>query len=445
MILVATGMGIVLYLWGSRMLGNGAALGALFLFALDPNVLAHSYLVTLDVGLAAFALLFFFALWSYLRNPSLRRMLWCGLAMGAMLATKFSAPVLLPVAELLLFAAVCRPPEQARGRVRKFFDLYAAAAQPQAKVARKLALSIGAFAALCVIAVVVVQATYMFPGDPLLYLKGLSLVNADHNATYMAYLAGTLSPSFLSYFAAAYFLKEPLATISLVLVGLVVLLRGARVTLLDKAFLLLPPVTLFLAHTFLADDLGIRYIIPVMPFAYLIGGMGLAWMVESAAFWKRLAAAALAVWLIVAAIGIYPDHLSYFNEAACLLTQPGQIGWDGGSRCGTYWLDDSNVDWSEGLQQLKTWLARHAPGRRIRLAYFGTYPPANYALPLEDVDPKEFAWVPPPGLYVISAHVLVRLVAYGEMDGNHTFAWMRRIPPTAIVGHCLYVWDIPQN
>jgi hypothetical protein len=40
----------------------------------------------------------------------------------------------------------------------------------------------------------------------------------------------------------------------------------------------------------------------------------------------------------------------------------------------------------------------------------------------------------PPGLYVVSAHVLVRLVAYGEMDGNRAFAWMRRIPPTAIVG-----------
>ena len=37
---------------------------------------------------------------------------------------------------------------------------------------------------------------------------------------------------------------------------------------------------LFAAHTALADNLGLRYIIPVLPFAYLIGGAGAAWLLQ---------------------------------------------------------------------------------------------------------------------------------------------------------------------
>src|ERR1019366_1625913 len=44
-------------------------------------------------------------------------------------------------------------------------------------------------------------------------------------------------------------------------------------------------------------------------------------------------------WLPAAAAGIYPDGLAYFNEAACLTTNPGAIGLDGGTRCGPLWLD----------------------------------------------------------------------------------------------------------
>ena len=34
----------------------------------------------------------------------------------------------------------------------------------------------------------------------------------------------------------------------------------------------------------------------------------------------------------IAAAGIYPDHLSYFNEMACLLKTPSNVGLDGGTR-----------------------------------------------------------------------------------------------------------------
>jgi len=114
-ILLAALLGILLYAWGREMVGPTAALGALFLYALDPTLLAHSYLVTTDTGLAAFTVLFLWALWSYVRHPGWKRLLLCGLALGAVLGTKFSAILLLPVGAVLLLAAVRCFPNRYRG------------------------------------------------------------------------------------------------------------------------------------------------------------------------------------------------------------------------------------------------------------------------------------------------------------------------------------------
>src|ERR1035437_7515004 len=109
-ILLSAMLGLLIYLWGRKLAGDGAALAALFLYTLDPTILAHSYLVTMDVGLAFFTVLSLFALWEYLEHPSTTRLVLCGLAMGALLAAKFSAVFLLPVVAALLLAAVRWPP-----------------------------------------------------------------------------------------------------------------------------------------------------------------------------------------------------------------------------------------------------------------------------------------------------------------------------------------------
>src|SRR5581483_11957963 len=132
MILVGAMLAALLYVWGSRMLGGVAAVGAVFLCAFDPTVIAHAHLTTLDVGFAAFTILFLFALWSYLRYPTTKRLLLCGLALGALLATKFSALVLLPVTAVLVLAALWRPPAVSAKAPLGFANPYVTA--PSAKV-----------------------------------------------------------------------------------------------------------------------------------------------------------------------------------------------------------------------------------------------------------------------------------------------------------------------
>lgn len=443
-ILLSAMLGLLIYLWGRKLAGDMAALAALFLYTLDPTILAHSYLVTMDVGLAFFTVLSLFALWEYLRRPSTKRLLLCGLAMGALLAAKFSAVFLLPVVAALLLAAVRWPPQPVPDDRSQFLRPYSRRGPDtsDASAVHGYAAGACAFLAMCLVATLVIQALYFSPGGLFLYSTGVGRVNVDHAPDYLVFLAGRLQHNFAGYFAAAYLLKEPIASLVLVAIGLAALVRSRTISVLAKLFLLLPPAVLFAAHTVWADNMGIRYMIPELPFAYLIGGLGAAWLIQNRSWWTKPLAAVLAVWTVVAAIGIYPDHLAYFNEAACLPGNLDRIGIDGGARCGPLWLDDSNVDWGQGLKQLKVWLDHHAAGRNIRLAYFGTVLPEAYGVACERIGPEELMQDPRPGLYVVSAHFVARVPALGARLKPGAGEWLRRTSPVAIVGHSLYVYDI---
>jgi hypothetical protein len=214
-ILLATLLAFALYLLGRVLLGETAALGALLLYALDPNLVAHSFLVTTDVGLAAFVIAFLLTLWRYLERPSAGRIVWCGLALGAALGAKFSAVALLPVTCVLLVAAAVwpidagtnglNPPTPPPGRNhpcpcgsgRKYKHCHGREAPPiPASIRRpRLPWRYGfALAGMCAVAFASIQVVYLLPRDPFKYAAGIRLVNANHDPTALAYLAGRLAP-----------------------------------------------------------------------------------------------------------------------------------------------------------------------------------------------------------------------------------------------------------
>ena len=387
LILLSTLLGLLVYVWGRQIAGDVAGVGALFLFALDPNLVAHSELVTTDMGLAAFMTLFFFSLWTWLRRPSLARLLWCGFAMGLLLCAKFSAVFMIPVALLLMLAAALLTP-RTEGQ----------------SAARPLIEAFGKFAVMSVVAALVIMAVYFSPYGLSEYCaRAPDWSTPNHNPNYLAFMANEVQHRFISYFAVAWLLKEPLATIAFVILGSVALIRGERFTVLDKLVIFLPPVVLFIACTILADNIGIRYVIPAFPFACLAGGVGLAALIGNRSKWALGLAGVLCLWLVVAAAGIFPDHLSYFNEAACLLDDPGNLGFDGGTRCGPSWLDDSNTDWGQGLIQLRTWRNAHPDPRPIRMPHLWSFPPEAYGIISQTPNDSDIVGYPSPGLYVISA------------------------------------------
>ena len=458
LMLVAVMLGALIFVWGRQLMGATAALGGLFLFALDPTVIAHAGFVTMDVGCTAFMVLMLFAVWNYVQRPGALRLVLSGLAMGAALTAKFTAIFLLPVVGVLLLAAVRLAPRGAAtkqvtgpddlcacGSGRKYKNCHGKAGQGTSLSAfdyMPYGRAAGAFLLMLGIALVVIEVVYGFHGGIERYVAGVRLVNGDHDPNYLAYMGGHLRYRFPSYFGVAYLLKEPVAALVLAGLGLFQLLRARDTGMLAKLFLVLPPVVLFAVHSMFADDLGMRYIIGVLPFTCLVGGLGLAWLVGGGPVVKRCAAGVLCAWLVVTAVGIYPDQLSYFNEMACL-DEPGKIGVDGGSRCGPLWLDDSNVDWGQGLKQLSAWMEANAAGRPVRLAYFGSFPPEVYGLPpqSESLSSMDLMRVPAPGLYAVSTHL------YAHTNGmtdkfRQGSVWMQITSPRAIVGHAFYIYDI---
>ena len=421
MILIGALLVAVIFLWTRALFGGIAAVFATLVCALDPIVLGHSQFVTTDVGVAAFTALALFLLWQYLSLPRWRTLIFTGLAFGAALSAKFSAIFLVPIAAVLLIAAVKWPVSEAaktaRLRVRE----------------RSAAI---AFLVICAVAFVFVQATYFFPQDLSIYWKCALTVDADHLPTDLHFLFGELRPSFPHYFLVAYLVKEPIASILLALIGLVFVVRSRSVPVLARVFLLLPPAVFFVAVSAMAANIGVRYLTPVLVFCHMLAGVGFAALVSRRSRLSVGLAAALGVWLIFAAIGIYPDQLSYYNEAACLLTEPRYLGRDGGSRCGVYWLDDSNGDWGQGYVELKNWMDRNAPGRIANATYTSFIPPDLLGLRLKRTLPAELLQPPKEGLYVVSAYWVSRLMAQSQTN------WIQFTRPTAIVGHALYVYDL---
>jgi hypothetical protein len=178
----------------------------------------------------------------------------------------------------------------------------------------------------------------------------------------------------------------------------------------------------------------------MLPFACLLGGLALAELFRIRAAWSRGIAITLGAWMVIASVGIYPDHLSYFNELAALLSKPNQIGIDGGSKCGTLWLDDSNVDWGQGLKQLKAWID-HNPGQEVRFRYFGSFPPEAYGIRYKGIPLSELL-DPKPGQYILSGHTVARLPGMADDVRPGAGDWIRKAMPDAIIGHSLYVYTI---
>src|SRR5262245_48666355 len=104
-LLLSLGMALVVLLWSTRLWGWAGGLLGLFLYALDPTITAHSQLVTTDVGVACFSVLYLWALRSYLRHPNWTKLLLSGLTLGMALGAKFSAVVLIPVSFVLMILA----------------------------------------------------------------------------------------------------------------------------------------------------------------------------------------------------------------------------------------------------------------------------------------------------------------------------------------------------
>jgi hypothetical protein len=138
----------------------------------------------------------------------------------------------------------------------------------------------------------------------------------------------------------------------------------------------------------------------------------------------RLALALLIAWQAWAGVSSFPDYIPYFNEIA------------GGAARGIDYLDDSNVDWGQGLKQA----ASYATDRGLtNVTIYSLSPidnPPYYGLPpnlpTAQVADRLLFKKPQQGVYIISAHHIARM---RQVDP----AW-RKYVPVDRVGQSLWVY-----
>ena len=432
-LMLALLLGALIFRWAGERFGIRAAIVALFLFAFDPNLLAHSVLITTDLGVTFFILLAVYSFDRWVRHSSCTWLVICGAMFGLAMAAKFTAVILVPVLIVLALVAGRRT--------------------------RRMMPTLVALAAMFVIGAVVVWAVYRFeigPFKPLpvnipasRFLDGLLRVKERDDEGRMAFLLGNMSPrGWWYYFPIAFAVKTPLPTLLLLGVALIGggvsayrLARRGNSELWERVWaalvLLLLPVAYFAVSIASSQDLGYRYILPVLPFLFvqISSVKSRISNLKSRAMPLRFDIGywIFGVWLVAEAAVIYPYHLAYFNEIA------------GGPDNGYKILVDSNLDWGQDVKRLKTWLDAHQVGE-VRLSASSGSLPERYGirtLPLPGVyqSADEYGFrrfAPEPGVYVISASNWQGL----RFHNPDTFDWFRHQTPMARIGHSLFVYEV---
>jgi hypothetical protein len=232
----------------------------------------------------------------------------------------------------------------------------------------------------------------------------------------------------LGYYPLAWALKTPIALQALLLAGVLACV-GRRAN--AAAVFIWGSAAFYFAAAVLSNyHIGIRHMLPAVPFFILGGGFALE-------RWKsRWSIAALLGLLAISSLRVYPQGISYFNE------------WLGGPANGWRYLTDSNIDWGQNLPELGEWSRRH-PGVRIKLFTFGLDDPWHYLRrgewevqpwPATTDSPLPRRLDPAPGFYAISANLLDGITfAPGREDYLATF---RARTPVARAGYSIQIYQV---
>lgn len=457
-VVVALSLGLFIFLWSRQWFGSAAAVASVALFASDPNIVAHSSLVHTDVAFTAF---FFIGTYFFQRSLFVRRwsdrMLACAL-FGLAAITKFSSVGIVlswgAIAVIWIFAPDLgkEPAQLADGK----------------RTHRLLRVS-GLFLAMAATAYLFIWGAYCFqfdavPGGPALDMtqvmpqapypllqgwvgwagqRGLFpeawIYGQLYNVTLLrrtAFLLGEISNSgFWLYFPIAFLVKTPAPTLLLIALAAIGLLTR-RDQSQQRLLLWIPVLVYFSIAIGSRLNIGLRHLLPVYPFLFVLAGESAARIWRSRILWKRGCLVFVVAWALWGSLRSYPHHLAFFNEFA------------GGSTNGHKILIDSNLDWGQDLKGLRSWVDDNG-AKRILLLYFGLAEPAYYGM---DAVPLPGGLIPPriskqvnsaaPYTFAVSANYFYGSEIYATKSEATYLKSFRLKQPVATIGHSILVFQL---
>ncbi|HET6279136.1 MAG TPA: glycosyltransferase family 39 protein, partial [Candidatus Polarisedimenticolia bacterium] len=427
----------LLFHWARRLFGPRAALVCLALYVLDPNVVAHSCLVTTDLGITLFVFLSVYSLWRWTERPSRAALLLHGLAVGGTFAAKFTALWLLPILALLvLVVLILRVPIPAHpwhpGRGPAGGDRWAW---------ERIRPLLPAAAIVVAVAVAVVALSYGFVGLPA-YLVGLERTLIHSAEGHTAYLMGELSDTgWWYYFLFAYLIKTPPGILILVAASLLALYLGQRLAAKDELFLYLPVALLVAVTCIWKVNIGLRHLLPIYPFLYVGVGRLMIRRPARGRAGRLTALIPVVVALCLLSTGweaasITPHQLAYFN------------GLVGGPENGHHYLLDSNLDWGQAAKAVRQYMAEENVAA-LYLAFAGNSDPWYEGVRYQYVpgsgnlqNPKDRPFLMPQGVdrELLAVSAMVRhSVHFTDPD---LYGWLEGRSPIAMPGYSYLVYDI---
>ncbi len=429
MVFLSCLLGVYVFLWAKELYGEKAGLFALLLYVFSPNILAYSRLVTTDIGIACFIFIPCFYFWSYLNKPTFRSLYLASLFLGLALVSKFSSIILFPIFFVILCAKFLTE------REIKFKDLIV----PQSEKNKRSNFQtfFMHFGIPIVIILLIIFFAYGMNSNFLtLYKEGVNHLKGTYfgdKGPRLYYMLGYFfyEPSKF-YPIVAFLVKTPVPTQIFIVFSLTVLLYK-RKNLFNELCLILPAAIVF-ASTFTdVDHTGVRRFLPIYPFIFVFVAK-LTNYIRSSDFStlkKKLAFATMTIltlWYMVSSVRIYPDYLTYFNEAI------------GGPQNGINYVGNSNIDWGQDLKRLKPYMEKEGIDK-IKLMYEGTADPKYYKIPTEPLTKEELQLGPQSGFYAISAHYLIRLTSIPKAFG-YGVGWKDKLyNPIKIIGHTIYIFN----
>ena len=429
-------LSVFVFMWAKARYGIRAGIFSLTLCVFCPTILAFSNIINGDIYCAALMFIATYCFIQYLNRRNLACFFISAVVTGAAQITKQTALLLFPIFIILWFFH--RPHVKSNGVSKKnLLDL-----------ARRSGIFLFRFALYVVIVLLIINAAYAFqktmrplgetPTEiqkysrqlneiphkgkagsaldaipiplPLAYVKALGtgmIINETGRGHYPIYLFGKLSErGWWYYFPAAIFLKYPLSLFFMIFISILLGINRKKIGSGNDTDLLVPIIIIFSFFTFFTTcQIGIRYLLPILPFLYVFVGKIAAYEPGKRALPYRGSIYVLLAWYIASSLSYYPHYISYFNELI-------------GDRINMYkYLADSNVDWGQDQYYLEEYIKKNKD-KNIKV------------MPMEPTD----------GIIVVNINSFV-----GACNSNK-YRWLREhYKPVGRVAYSWLIFDIPKS
>lgn len=444
-ILMSLALAFLVWRWCRRWFGVAGGWVGLSLLVFNPFYVGHSHVATLDVGTALLITLLFWMLARFMAERKWHLFAALSILFGLAQAAKFSSILLIPIVPLLMLAGFAWP---------NLTDPPGGSLKRTGEARRRLA-DLGPlilqWTLLGLAYVVIVAAAFGFDrmftpfGEfqfvsskmlhlksmpelndlpvpfPYFYMEGLDAQTYLNDMDCANYLLGVKDQKgFPAFFIVGFLSKMPLGFLALFFLCIPLWYAAARRRNRQWLYLLLPVITFLLFFSFFMKvQCGLRYLLPIFPLVVIFMAKSGDWLWRRGRWGKALLALCV-LWNIYSCASIFPDYLSYFNEA-----------WGGPSR-GYRVLVNSDLDWGQDLKKARTYLREH-PVEEVHTRLFMEMDPSTYGLPgCRDMKPFPF-----PGWILIShQHAVNALIQVPD----HT--WLLKFDPLERFGYSYLLYHI---